>query len=87
MSRPRANESLEQSFIKLILTKNQGRSKKNKKEMWIRKSRYIKLDRTYCCTKKFNTAFSLCKALEITLYFSKGFLEAAVRRLAVAETL
>ena len=31
MSRPGVNKSLEQDFIKVILTKNQGRSKKNKK--------------------------------------------------------
>ena len=31
MSRPRVNESLEQDFIKVILTKDQGRSKENKK--------------------------------------------------------
>ena len=31
VSRPRVNESLEQNFIKVILTKDQGRSKENKK--------------------------------------------------------
>ena len=31
VSRPRVNESLEQNFIKVILTKDQGRSKGNKK--------------------------------------------------------
>ena len=30
VSRPRVNESLEQDFIKVILTKDQGRSKGNK---------------------------------------------------------
>ena len=32
-------------------------------------------------------ALSLCRVLEVTLYFSKGFLEAAAGVLAVAETL
>ena len=30
VSRPRVNKSSEQNFIKMILTKNQGRSKGNK---------------------------------------------------------
>jgi len=30
MSKPRVDESLEQSFIKMILTKDQGKSRKNK---------------------------------------------------------
>ena len=79
MSRPRVNKSSEQDFIKMILTKNQKRSKENKKRVQIRKSRYIELDRTCCCTEKFNVAFSLYRVLEIVLYFSKGFLEAAAK--------
>jgi len=39
MSRPRVNKSLEQDFIKVILTKDQGRDKGNKEWMRIRKSR------------------------------------------------
>ena len=31
MSRPRVNESMEQDFIKMILTKDQGRGKRDKK--------------------------------------------------------
>jgi len=31
VSRPRVDECLEQDFIKMILTKNQGRGKGNKK--------------------------------------------------------
>jgi len=31
MSRPEVDESLEQDFIKMILTKDQGRDKRNKK--------------------------------------------------------
>ncbi len=46
----------------------------------------IKLDGTHYYTEKFNVALSLCRVLEITLYFSKSFLEAAIRGLAVAET-
>ena len=53
--------------------------------MRIRKSRCIESDQTHCSTRKFNTAFSLCGVLEIALYFSEGFLEAAARRSAVAE--
>jgi len=53
--------------------------------MRIRKSGYIELNRTYCCTGKFNAALSLCRVLGVTLYFSKGFSETAARVLAVAE--
>ena len=87
ISRPRVNKSSEWDFIKMILTKDQGRSKGNKKWMKIGKSRYIKSNRTHCYTGKFNTALSLYKVLEVTLYFSKGFLEAATRGLAVAKVL
>ena len=55
--------------------------------MRIRKSRYVESDRTHYCTGKFNVALSLCGVLEVTLYFSKGFLEAATRESAVAEAL
>ena len=55
--------------------------------MQIRKSRYIQLDRTCCCIEKFNAALSLYRVLEVALYFSEGFLEAAVRESAVAVVL
>ena len=87
MSRPEVNESLEQDFIKVILTKDQERGKRNKEWMRIRKSRFIESDRTRCCTGKFNMALSLCKVLKDTLYFSKGFSEVVARGLAVAEVL
>jgi len=77
MSRPEVNESLKQDFIKVILTKNQERSKRNKKKVRIRKSRCIESDQTHCCTEKFNMSSSLCRALKVTLYFSEGFLKAA----------
>ena len=54
--------------------------------MRIRKSRYIESYRTHCYTRKFNIAFSLCGVLEVTLYFSEGFLEAAARVSAVAKS-
>ena len=85
MSRPGVDESSEQDFIKVILTKNQGKSKENKEWIRIGKSRCVELNKTYCCTGKFNVALSLCRVLGITLYFSKSFLEAAVRGLAVAK--
>ena len=87
MSRPRVDESLEWDFIKVILTKNQGRSKENKKWMRIRKSGYVELNRTCCYTGKFNMTLSLCRVLGVALYFSEGFLEAATGVLAVAEAL
>ena len=90
MSRLRVNESSERNFIKMILTKNQERSKKDKKDKkWIRirKSRCVELDRTFCYIEKFNTALSLCRVLEVALYYSKGFSEAATRDSAVAEAL
>ena len=85
MSRPGVDESSEQDFIKMILTKDQGRSKGNKEWMRIGKSRYVKSNWTHCCIEEFNVALSLCGVLEVALYFSKGFLEAAARVSAVAE--
>ena len=76
MSRPRVNESSERDFIKVILTKDQGRSKGNKEWMRIGKSRCIESNWTRCCIGKFNMALSLCGVLGVTLYFSKGFSEA-----------
>jgi len=87
MSRPGVNESSERDFIKMILTKDQERGKGNKEWIRIRKSRCVEWDGTCCCTGKFNMAFSLCKVLEVTFYFSKGFLEAAAGGSAVAEAL
>ena len=87
MSRPGVDESLEQDFIKVILTKDQGRSKGNKKWMRVGKSRYVESNRTRCCIGKFNVALSLCGVLGVALYFSKGFLEAAAGVLAAAEAL
>ena len=76
VSRPWVNESLERNFIKMILTKNQKRSKRNKEWMRIGKSGCIELNQTCCCIEKFNMALSLCGVLGVTLYFSEGFLEA-----------
>ena len=87
MSRLRVNKGLEWDFIKVILTKNQGRSKGNKKWMRIRKSGCIESNRTHCCTGKFNAALSLCRVLGVTLYFSKSFSETAARVSAVAKAL
>jgi len=87
MSRPGVNESSEQDFIKVILTKDQGKGKGNKEWMRIRKSRCIELDGTHCCTGKFNIALSLCGVLRVTLYFSEGFLEVTARESVVAEAL
>ena len=55
--------------------------------MRIRKSGCVELNRTHCCTEKFNAALSLCGVLGITLYFSEGFSEVAAGVLAVAEAL
>ena len=55
--------------------------------MGIRKSGCIELDKTYCYTRKFNVALSLCGVLVVTLYFSKSFLEVAARGLVVAKAL
>jgi len=81
MSRPRVDKSSEQDFIKVILTKDQERSKRNKEWMRIGKSKCIELNRTCCCTEKFNIALSLYKVLEVTLYFSENFLEAVAEAL------
>jgi len=77
MSRSGVNESIKWDFIKIILTKNQERSKRDKESVRIRKSRCIESDGTFCCTEKFNVALSLCRVLGVTFYFSKSFLEAA----------
>ena len=75
MSKPGANESLKQDFIKVILTKDQGRDKGNKKWMRIGKSRCIELDRTRCCTEKFNTV------LGVILFF-REFLRSSCWRIS-----
>ena len=82
---PRINESSEWDFIKMILTKNQGRSKGNEKGMRIRKSGCVESNWTRCCTGEFNATLSLCGVLGVALYFSEGFSEAAARVSAVAE--
>ena len=87
MSRPRVNKSSEWDFIKVILTKDQGRSKGNEKQMRIRKSGYVESNWTHCCTGEFNVTLSLCGVLEVALYFSKGFSKAAARVSVVAEAL
>ena len=71
----------------MILIKNQERSKGNKEEIRIRKSKYIESDRTHCCIGKFNVAFNLCRVLGVTFYFSEDFSEAAARGSAVAKAL
>ena len=85
MSRPRVDESSEWDFIKVILTKDQGRSKRNKEWIRIWKSGYIELNRTHCCIGEFNVTLSLYRVLKVALYFSKDFLEAAAGISAVAE--
>ena len=85
MSRPGVNKSLKQDFIKVILTKDQERSKGNKEWIRIGKSRCVESDRICYCTEKFNIALSLCRVLGITLYFFEGFLEATAGGLVVAE--
>ena len=85
MSRPGVDESSEQDFIKVILTKDQGRSKGNEKQMGVGKSRCIESNWTRCCTGEFNVTLSLCRVLGVALYFSEGFSEAAAGESAVAE--
>ena len=75
MSKSGVNESLKQNFIKIVLTKNQKRSKRDKKWIRIRKSECVESDETYYYIGKFNTALSPCGVLRVTLYFSKGFLK------------
>ena len=87
MSRSRVNESSEWDFIKVILTKNQGRGESNKEWIGIRKSRCVESDRTHYYIGKFNIALSLYGVLEVTLYFSKSFSEVATRGSAVAKAL
>ena len=65
MSRPGVDESSERDFIKMILTKDQGRSKGNEKGMRIRKSGCVELNWTHCCTGEFNATLSLCGVLGV----------------------
>jgi len=81
VSRPRVDESLEQDFIKVILTKNQKRDKEDKKGIRIRKSGCVELNGTHCCTEKFNVALSLCRVLGVALYFYEGFSKAVAEAL------
>ena len=81
MSRFKVDESLEQDFIKMILTKNQERGERNKEWIRIGKSGCVELDKTCYYAEKFNMALSLCRALEITLYFSKDFSEVVAEAL------
>ena len=85
MSRSGVDESLERDFIKVILTKDQGRSKGNEKRMRIRKSGCVESNWTHCCTGEFNVTLSLCGVLGVALYFSEGFSEAAAGESTVAE--
>ena len=71
----------------MILTKNQGRSKKDKNRVRIIKSRCVKSDGTHFYIGNFNIVFSLYRVLEVTFYFSKGFSEVVARGSAVAEVL
>ena len=87
MSRPRVDKSSEWDFIKVILTKDQGRGKGNNEWMRIGKSRCVESNQTCCCIGKFNVALSLYGVLRVALYFSKGFSGATARVSAVAEAL
>ena len=71
----------------MILTKDQERSKEDKKRVRIRKSRCVELDKICYYIGKFHIALSLCEVLGIILYFIKSFSKAATRRLAVAKVL
>ena len=85
VSRPRVDKSSEQDFIKIILTKDQGRGKRNKEWMRIRKSGCVESNQTCCCIGKFNAALSLYGVLGVALYFSKSFLETTASVSAVAK--
>jgi len=78
---------LEQDLIRVILTKDQERSNRDKKRVRIGKSRCVELDGTYCCIRKFKMALSLCKVLGVAFYFSKSFLETAARESVAAKIL
>ena len=59
---------MEQDFIKVILTKNQEKSKGDKEKMGIRKSRCVELDKTYCYTGKLNMTLSLYSVVATTYH-------------------
>jgi len=87
VNRPRVNKSSKLDFIKMVLTKNQEKSQKNKEKVEVQKSKYIELNRTYYYTVKFNTALSLCEVLKTTLYFSKNFSKANIERSTATKVL
>ena len=53
--------------------------------MRIGKSGCVGSDQTHYYIEKFNVTLSLCRVLGVVLYFSEGFLEIAIRGLAVAK--
>jgi len=65
--------------MKVILIKNQERSKRDKKRVRIRKSGCVELNETCCYTKKFNVSLRLCEVLEVAFYFSKSYLRTAAK--------
>jgi len=74
----------------MTLIKNQGKSKKNKERVGVRKSKYIKYiesDKTCYYIGKFNVAFSLYKVLRVALYLFKGFLEVTAKVLVATKIL
>jgi len=85
MGRSIVDKSSKYNFIKMILTKNQERSKRDKKWIRIKKSRYIESNGTCYYIEKFNMALSLYRVLEVTFYFSKGFLEITTEKSVAAE--
>ena len=85
ISRPRIDESLKWNLVKIILTKNQEKNKKDKERVRIRKSRYIELDKTYCYIEKFNAVLSLYGVLKVTHYFFKSFSEVVVEGIEALE--
>ena len=74
-------------MIRVILTKDQEKSNRDKKRVRIGKSRCVKLNGTYCCTRKFNIALSLYRVLGVAFYFSKSFLETAAGESVAAKAL
>ena len=79
MSRSKVDKSSKWGLIKVILTKNQRRSKENKDKVRVKMNRNIKLNRTCYYIEKFNIVFSLCGALGVNLYFSKSCSETVAK--------
>ena len=78
MHRSRVYQHSDGYRLEMVQSIHQRRNKGYTKGIRIRKSRRIEIHWTCSCTNEFNTTFSLCWVLGITLWFSERFSEGRV---------